>query len=350
MLFLWRTWGGGILKQYFKQMNRLFFFLVVVLVIGAASLVSSCHGNDSSQPPENISVGFTSSDTTVLLLIADNQGFFAANGLNATLKVYDTALNALAGMKNGEVDIAENAEFPIVSEAFHKSDIRVIAGVDRFDIVNLALRKDRGINSVADLKGKTIGVPKGAVAEFYFGRFLQLNGISLDEVKIVNLPFQQAVDALPGGTTDAFLIRNRDIDTVKARLNDNVTIMDCQNGQLGYDVLSARKDWITNHSETSKKLVKTMLQAESFVINHHKEAFAIIQERLKFNQSIMDGMATHHIYSVSLDQSFIVAMEDEARWMIKNRLTPEKEVPLFNNYIYEDALKTAKPGAVNIIR
>jgi hypothetical protein len=36
--------------------------------------------------------------------------------------------------------------------------------------------------------------------------------------------------------------------------------------------------------------------------------------------------------------------------MIKNNLTAQKEVPLFNNYIYEDALKAIKPEAVNIIR
>ena len=56
----------------------------------------------------------------------------------------------------------------------------------------------------------------------------------------------------------------------------------------------------------------------------------------------------HH--SFSLDQSLITAMEDEARWMIKNNLTTEKQVPDFLNYIYVDGLKAVKPGAVNIIR
>jgi hypothetical protein len=43
-------------------------------------------------------------------------------------------------------------------------------------------------------------------------------------------------------------------------------------------------------------------------------------------------------------------MEDEARWMIKNKLTSEKKVPDFINYIYVDRLKAVKPEAVNIIR
>jgi NitT/TauT family transport system substrate-binding protein len=43
-------------------------------------------------------------------------------------------------------------------------------------------------------------------------------------------------------------------------------------------------------------------------------------------------------------------MEDEARWMIKNKLTTEKQVPDFLSYIYEDGLKAIKPEAVKIIR
>jgi NitT/TauT family transport system substrate-binding protein len=42
-------------------------------------------------------------------------------------------------------------------------------------------------------------------------------------------------------------------------------------------------------------------------------------------------------------------MEDEVRWMIKNNLTNEKQVPDFVNYIYADGLKAVKPEAVNII-
>jgi NitT/TauT family transport system substrate-binding protein len=43
-------------------------------------------------------------------------------------------------------------------------------------------------------------------------------------------------------------------------------------------------------------------------------------------------------------------MRAEASWMIKNRMTTEKEVPNFVQYIYVDGLKAAKPETVNIMR
>jgi hypothetical protein len=46
----------------------------------------------------------------------------------------------------------------------------------------------------------------------------------------------------------------------------------------------------------------------------------------------------------------LASLEDEARWMIRNNLTSEKQIPDFVNYIYTDGLKAIKPEAVNIIR
>jgi NitT/TauT family transport system substrate-binding protein len=43
-------------------------------------------------------------------------------------------------------------------------------------------------------------------------------------------------------------------------------------------------------------------------------------------------------------------MEDEARWMIENKLTAETEVPDFLDYIYVDGLEAVRPYAVHIIR
>ena len=62
----------------------------------------------------------------------------------------------------------------------------------------------------------------------------------------------------------------------------------------------------------------------------------------------MAAVWSRNDFSLSLDQSLVVAMENEARWMIKNRLTFETEVPDFLNYIYVEGLNSIKPGSVDI--
>jgi NitT/TauT family transport system substrate-binding protein len=77
---------------------------------------------------------------------------------------------------------------------------------------------------------------------------------------------------------------------------------------------------------------------------------AILRKWLKFDEVFTETIWSENQFSLSLDQSLITAMEDEARWMIKNNLTREKQIPDFVNYIYVDGLKAVKPEAVKIIR
>ena len=98
-----------------------------------------------------------------------------------------------------------------------------------------------------------------------------------------------------------------------------------------------------------KRFLKALTQAEDYLIRNPEEAKAITQRRIGYNDADMAIVWPKSQYLFSIDQSFIIAMEDEARWMISNNMTAEKQVPNFLDYIYEDALKAVKPEAANIV-
>ena len=75
-----------------------------------------------------------------------------------------------------------------------------------------------------------------------------------------------------------------------------------------------------------------------------------MQKRLGYDDAYIAKVWKDNLFSLSLDHSLVAAMEDEARWMITNKLTAEKKVPDFLDYIDLDGLKAIKPEAVNIIR
>ena len=52
----------------------------------------------------------------------------------------------------------------------------------------------------------------------------------------------------------------------------------------------------------------------------------------------------------SFAQALILAMEDEARWRIENKLTDKTTVPDYLDFMYIDALEVVNPGAVTVIR
>lgn len=78
-------------------------------------------------------------------------------------------------------------------------------------------------------------------------------------------------------------------------------------------------------------------------------AKSIVRAKLKYEAAHIELLWLLYNFSISFDQSLIVAREDEARWLINNNLTVEKQVPDLLDYIYVDGLQAVKPNAVNVI-
>jgi NitT/TauT family transport system substrate-binding protein len=117
-----------------------------------------------------------------------------------------------------------------------------------------------------------------------------------------------------------------------------------------YWMAICRDDLITNRPELIDRFLQALNQAEDFAVNHPDEARKIVQKRLGSDDAYMERIWSDTQLMLSLDQSLIIAMDDETRWLIKNNLTDKKEVPVFLDYIYRDGLNAVRPEAVNIIR
>jgi NitT/TauT family transport system substrate-binding protein len=337
------------------KMNKKIIFAiiaVVILILGVAYVLWPRVPKGYSGKTESVAIAYSPFESTGLLWIAEDQHFFSRNGLNITLRKYDAGVGALDGMLNGEADIAVGiAEFPMVGRVFQKKRIRIFGNVDKAEFVYLVGRKDRGIKKVSDLKGKRVGTTLRTVAHFHLGRFLNLHGMNMQDITLVDVKTpEEWVNAIVNGDIDTISTAQPYVNSIKERLGANAVVWPAQSGQPLHGLIISSNDWITRHPELARRFLKSLAEAEEYLIRHPAEAKAIVQKRLNLDAAYMETVWSQNQFSLSLDQALIVTMEDEARWMIKNNLTTEKQVPDFMNYIHIDGLKAVKPEAVNIIR
>lgn len=333
-------------------MRKIFVAAVVIaaVVLAGFGIWSLNHGNGAGPGiPESITIASPPLEQAEFIYIAEDQGLFAENGLNVTvLDGYANGVASVNAMANGETDLSVSAEYPVVTAILGRKNISVISTIDEFQTSWITARKDRGISTIAGLKGKRIGLPRGTIVEFYLGRFLTLNGINLSAVTLVDINASQSVEALAQGDVDAMTYFQPYAYVIQVRMGDNGASWPTQGGQLVYAVVAGRQEWVSEHPGTIIKFLKSLSEAEVYANSHPKEAERIVQKRLNLSDSYLASAWPEHRFSLSLDQSLLVAMNDEARWAINNNLTAEKTVPDFRSYISTEELTRVRPEAVNI--
>jgi len=108
-------------------------------------------------------------------------------------------------------------------------------------------------------------------------------------------------------------------------------------------------DYLAKNSSIQMKILKSLLDAENYLKNNKAETIKLLSKRLSISKKhIKKSLVTLNL-SIRLEQSLILNMEDEARWIITNKLEKNPQMPNFLKYISTKALRSVKPNSVSII-
>lgn len=333
-------------------MKKTYYAGVTIFALAMLGIFGVWYAANSGEAPEveaePVTIGAAVLESNGLIYIAQEQGYFAGNGLNVTLKTYDTGMAAVTGMLRGETDMAQAAEFALVEKSFGGEKIRVICTTDKGEYIYIIGRKDAGIHNLADLRGKKIGLPRKTVSEYYLSRALLFQGISMQDVTLVNINRSQSLDTILNGDADAIITTQPYVDGIQDSLGTNAVKLPVQSKQPIFAVVITTDSWLTQNPEQAKNFLKALSQAEDFAESNPAAARAIIQKRLNYSDEYMEVAWNEHQYSLTLDESLVTAMEGEARWMIASNMTTQASIPDFRAYIDASYLRVVKPEAINI--
>ncbi len=323
---------------------------IILVVIGISVGGCSQQTGKYTGSIQTITIGATTQELSSLIWVAEEKGYFEENGLDATVKAYDTGIETKNALLAGEVDVADTVDFVISGLGFEEADIKVLASINTAIINYIIARRDSGISSLSDLRGKKIGIKRGSSAEYYLGRTLIFNGLSLEDVKLVAIHPPDMPEAIVQGKVDATITWHPHNYHIKNSLGDNAITWSAQAGQDVYWVVFSKVAFIQKYPEKTKRFLNALIQAEEFVRDNSLEAKEIIAKRVNLDLPYIESVWSDFHFVVDLSQSMIIAMEDQARWRMENNLTDKTKVPNYLDYIYYDVLEEVKPEAVGIIR
>jgi len=301
---------------------------------------------------EGLTVGVYKGEDASLVYLAKDEGFFTDNDLVVTIKEYAAGKYATKDLIEKKVDISTTSSTAFMFKVFNHPDLRILSTIAETDIMRLVARKDKGISELSDLKGRRIGVKKATGSEFFAYTFLLYSGISSDEVEFVDIKPSEVVDIITNGELDAAMTWAPQAFELKERLGENLLVWSGTSGvkQLHYFMAVSREDVIRSKPEAIRRFIKALVEAEEFAKEYPEEAKKNMRIILDRGQAFIDNVWSCFNFAVRIPQSLLILLEDQTRWAMEHRLTDEKKVPDYLDYIYMDALEEVKPEAISIIR
>jgi len=327
-----------------------------VVLIGAAIVVAFVlyQSNRKAQdkymrPVEKIVLAAYEGDSVLIPYVAEKQGYFQEQGLEVEFKNFEAGKLAADALFRGEADIATASGTVFVSNSFQYPDLRILGIIAVANTNGLIARKDRGINRVKDLRGKTIGVTKKSSGEFTLGELLLFNGIKMQDMEIVDLKPHEIVKSVVSGAIDAGLTWEPNLYETKRRLGDNAIIFKKDITPLMFLLLS-KEVWLKKYPFIARRFMNALCNAQSYIEKNPDEVKKYMKERFGYNQNYVISTWQDHRFVISLPQQLLLKLEDKAKWRIQNKLTFANKIPNYLDYVYLDALYHVKPESVTIIR
>ncbi|MBI5683515.1 MAG: NrtA/SsuA/CpmA family ABC transporter substrate-binding protein [Verrucomicrobia bacterium] len=288
---------------------------------------------------------------TSLAILADHEGLFTRAGVTVNVKKCATGVIAMDALLSGEAQVAVAGDTPVVFGSFKRRDFRILAGIASWDNdVTIVARKDRGISRPADLKGRRVATQKTSVAQFFLHMFLLKQGLSEKDVEIQYMPQARFPQALARGEADAASVREPFTSQAVALLGSNAVTFEEPGLYVEYYNLVASERFLREQPEAARQIVRALLAAEAFAKNQPARAQSIVARTISVPELTLQRVWPRLDLRVRLSQSLLVALEDQARWVIGSHLTEERAMPNFLRFIHLETMLAVKPSAVSIIR
>jgi len=158
----------------------------------------------AANPP--LQIGYVFAMANAPVLIASQEGFFKAQGLQVELTPFADGPAIQQAIAAGRIDVAYTGAPPVYQWYAHGLDLRILAKVN-YGQAALVARSDGPIHNLADLRGSRIAdTSRGSGMDVLLRGFVLQDTAKLDpdkDVSLVQMPVGNMNAALAAGVVDA---------------------------------------------------------------------------------------------------------------------------------------------------
>ncbi|MGN0403177.1 MAG: ABC transporter substrate-binding protein [Acetatifactor sp.] len=288
----------NIQKQYFGIL--LTILMLALSGCGSAS-VTDTKSNGKSGAAENSDL-----NTATQLRVGDQANYFAAKvalekgffeeelgpDVEVTVTSFQGGSVLTEALISNQVDLIMFNDMPSVQAKANNVDVKIISTFYRCaDAYSLVAAKNVEVNSAEDLKGLRIAYTAGTQGHKFVLRYLEGQGLTEDDVVLVNLPSADQQAALIAGDVDVIQATNVNQNTIAEAVDgwvlttsegyDNTTCFQLVNGTFAeknpdliakyLKALDRANKWINESEENLQEAVRIVSEIGGAEENYNRQ-------------------------------------------------------------------------------
>jgi NitT/TauT family transport system substrate-binding protein len=209
------------------------------------------------------------------LYIARDKGFFKNNGVDVDLIVMDDPKERFPTLIADRIQMIASTVDTALLYLKKPTDFQYDVAIDDSDGGDgIVAVKD--IKTIADLKGRRVGVNEGSVSEFYLNVLLTKAGLNESDLQTVNMTAADAGGAFVAKRVDAAVTWEPWLSRGKATDFGHLLVDSSTTPGLITDALIVKTSWADAHRREVAAVVKSWNEAVRFYEAHPDEAIVIM--------------------------------------------------------------------------
>ena len=243
--------------------------LLCLTIVMACLMFSSCGKSD-------LKVYIGTQNLVSPQTVARAEDWFSEQ-MNCNVEVvqYEDGVEISKAMKSGQVDFGMIGSIPVAKFISQGMECKVICIQSIIgEIETLAVRSDSGINTAADLKGKTIATLYSSTAHYSLLKYLDVNGIDHKDVNIKHMMVADIEPAFKRGDIDGAFIWEPTLSAIME--NGGKKLVSAKEmADLGYatfDLEVVRSNFAKEHPDIVKQYIECIDKAVKLYNDDPKKA------------------------------------------------------------------------------
>nr|WP_233613302.1 ABC transporter substrate-binding protein [Leucobacter edaphi] len=238
--------------------------------------------------------------------VAEDQGYFADNTVDVKLSSFNADADVNAALAANKLDMANVGAQAALQFMEQGVDVSIVLLLDSATEADAILSSEK-IGSVKELKCKSVAFEKGATSEILLAEALDDNGMSFDDVKVIESSADKVTPMVLAGRVDAGVTYEPYVsEAIAADKGVRALVTAGDYPGLITDVLVVRNDFLDKHPDEVRSVIQSWDDAVAFTAEDPAKGREIIAKGVGSNvadlESAFDGV---HYYTLAENRELL---------------------------------------------